>query len=338
MAAVCRLCMDESYDLVDIFEEKKSTAEEPSLLEMLTECIACKVDKNDLLPKKICSSCVQECKNAFRFKRISEQSYNLFMEMLSKPSCSGINQQPDLSIVKLEKEIDSYDAPGNASLKDDDDFLLPPVKVKSEIDSYDAADNAPLEDEDDFLLPPEKCLQPAQNKTRTSPCLAVKTVEDINKRVNQSTPVTTMKWCGGTAIPLGKTTKLSGKIYKCRSCSKEFFEMEKLHEHLKSHKDVMKPFRCRYCEEKFAKRSFLNLHIRNEHTANPFKCSECPKTFARKQHRDEHMSFHTGKRPYKCSDCSKEFRSNLGFKKHICLPAHNELRNAHLYINTSSPT
>ncbi|KAL7734828.1 hypothetical protein ACLKA6_011109 [Drosophila palustris] len=84
MEAVCRICMDNSVALVDIFEERPSTTEKPSLADMLNECAGCKVKQDDPLPKQICDTCVLDCLNAFRFKRTSQQSQERFMELLNE--------------------------------------------------------------------------------------------------------------------------------------------------------------------------------------------------------------------------------------------------------------
>ncbi|KAH8365747.1 hypothetical protein KR093_003999 [Drosophila rubida] len=150
--------------------------------------------------------------------------------------------------------------------------------------------------------------------------------------------------------------------YECPSCLKAFGKLPSLQKHMRIHA----PHKCPYCPMSFPRKQDLNYHVlvhtgdrphrcphcdkafkKKQHVEyhllthlgqpHPFQCPQCPKTFSRKLHRDEHISMHAGVRPYQCNDCHKQFRSNAGFKKHVCLPAHNELRNAHLSIKVPSP-
>ncbi|XP_034107622.1 zinc finger protein 786-like [Drosophila albomicans] len=310
MANVCRICMVESDSHLDIFEERNATANEPSLVEMLNECIIHKVEKNDPLPKKICSSCVDSCLNAFRFRRICEESYQLFMELLDEEIAESQNAQStgnnvDLSCVKIEKfdedvdmvqstwmsadnfqpddhkvqvkveppciaEDNLHSSVDNENLKIDDD-----IKVE---DTYIAGDNLqpavdPAEDNDDQTKVPDDRLQTAASTSSSE------VAQNITKTIEPTTP---------------NTTSTDRAYYYCHLCKMKYVHLEKLNQHLKGHQAMLQAFRCRYCEQKFAKRSLLNAHVRlHAGAGSTLICPHCPRTFTGQSDLSDHITiFH----------------------------------------------
>lgn len=82
MEQLCRVCMDSSVTLVDIFAERlQPSNKEPSLAEMLNEF--CEVKPKDMLPQHICLSCVLAAQNAYRFKRTCEESNRKLLKLLA---------------------------------------------------------------------------------------------------------------------------------------------------------------------------------------------------------------------------------------------------------------
>lgn len=82
MEQLCRVCMDSSVTLVDIFAERQQPSnKEPSLADMLNEF--CEVKPKDLLPQHICLSCVLAAQNAYRFKRTCEESNRQLLRLLA---------------------------------------------------------------------------------------------------------------------------------------------------------------------------------------------------------------------------------------------------------------
>ncbi|XP_034483815.1 uncharacterized zinc finger protein CG2678-like [Drosophila innubila] len=200
MEAVCRICMDNSVALVDIFEEGPSIDEKPSLADMLNECAGCKVKQDDPLPKQICDTCVLDCLNAFRFKRTCQQSQERFMEILNEKK-----EKKKEAKVKCEMQ--------NGSKEDwqlsDNSLDLDCVKI---------------ENPDEEILPDVK-LEPPHSEMKI---------------------IAATSW-QGKIIPIDNPSPLTGKIYCCKLCGKEFFHLDKLAKHRLLHDHELRPYKCPYC-------------------------------------------------------------------------------------------
>nr|CAL26458.1 CG17361 [Drosophila simulans] len=77
---MCRVCMDESDDLLDIYDNKswgdrlsadlqRTKEPEPTPADLLNICSAYPVDTGDGFPLKICEPCLIKLREALRFKR-----------------------------------------------------------------------------------------------------------------------------------------------------------------------------------------------------------------------------------------------------------------------------
>lgn len=89
MDQLCRVCMDNSVTLVDIFAERQQQSTDhpsPSLAEILNEF--CEVHQEDCLPQNICLSCVLAAQNAYKFKRTFEDNKQKLLKLLYSTRCA----------------------------------------------------------------------------------------------------------------------------------------------------------------------------------------------------------------------------------------------------------
>lgn len=121
----------------------------------------------------------------------------------------------------------------------------------------------------------------------------------------------------------------SGKILKCRFCSKKFRGTRDRMDHENSHTGS-RPHKCRICSKFFSATSSLHKHMQTHPGAipqkrinrsdsqgpNSFDCSFCGKTLKCTRDRDEHENTHTGKRPHQCPICPKSFTSSSSLRRH----------------------
>ncbi|KAH8302806.1 hypothetical protein KR044_010839 [Drosophila immigrans] len=396
--SVCRVCMSSCVTLMELFAETSALTKEPSLADMLSECVDCEVQLDDPLPNMICLTCVIETKNAYRFKMKCEQSHKSFWKMHNKAKAIQVEEEEeeevspmDTSLIKIELPEITEEKPKAMQVPRSSIMRIKTVTDQRTDESSEKGLSLHnlLSDTSDIITLPEqvktfKCphcrrifkdrlaLQGHVHVHGRTPfqcghCAASFTENHQLEKHLQSHDVERRFECAqclkrfSTEINLQLHSRShSGfRSPKYQQCLKTLDQLPDLRNHLRIHaphkcpycpmsfprkQDVNyhvlvhtgeRPHKCPHCDKAFKKkqhRSHLNAHIRALHIVNPFKCPHCPKSFARKMHCDEHLSLHSGVWPYKCDDCHKEFRSNGGFKKHICLPAHDELRNAHLSL------
>ncbi|KAH8302303.1 hypothetical protein KR044_004927, partial [Drosophila immigrans] len=301
MAEVCRICMEESDTHVDIFEEKTLQASEPSLVQMLNECLTHKIHKDDPLPQKICSSCICDCQNAFRFRRICEESYQLFMELLAEEitdeqTSQSTETEIDLGCVKIEN-LDEYGKVESMWMAED---KLQPAEEEKYPVFYDdvKVENTviaePAEDNDISLQSARVTDDPLEPKSTGA-----------RSKANQTLDSHQMPKCSA--------------YYYCHLCQKRYVHPHKLNQHLRGHQESMQAFRCRYCEQKFEKRSHLNAHVKvHLSDGKLFACRHCTKKFDDKMELDAHVWFHSDKRrPFACPHCPRKFLAKRELNTHV---------------------
>lgn len=123
--------------------------------------------------------------------------------------------------------------------------------------------------------------------------------------------------------------------FKCKHCTKNFYDKRKLAKHIRIHTtgrphtcaicmrkcstniDLVahmrvhtneKPFECDVCLKTFKMRGDLNCHKRTHTGEKPYECTICSKRFIRKSHLNRHSRLHSGATPYSCDVCSRRFR------------------------------
>ncbi|KRF99011.1 uncharacterized protein Dwil_GK27270 [Drosophila willistoni] len=81
---LCRVCMDSSLTLIEIFSKQQVTDLcYPALPDMINNVLEENYQvKQDALPQHICLDCVLAAENAFHFKQRCQQSFSHFCQLL----------------------------------------------------------------------------------------------------------------------------------------------------------------------------------------------------------------------------------------------------------------
>ncbi|XP_030560853.1 zinc finger protein 358-like [Drosophila novamexicana] len=331
-SAICRICLNSSVTLVHIFAKRQQIHKgkpEPCLADMLNECADCHIKSNDTLTQHICLSCILSAQNAFRFKRMCEESYR---QLVASAKCSLLNGSKKGLCIKQEQEITADEAP-------------------SEIDSNPSQRRTPT---------PTKVSQPRHELKRPRSTINQRPRRSSGSR--QRTTTSSRRSRSRTPVPLplptankskqdesketqkragvqqepepiaeeAQPSELSSKPYKCQMCGKQFAHMSILSLHKKWHLEtkssariIAKPKldkksnRCTICEKKYATNQLLRRHIATHSTERPYACTICPTSFRLVTNLKRHMRNHTGERPFKCPWCAESFARSDYCRSHM---------------------
>ncbi|XP_047242807.1 zinc finger protein-like isoform X1 [Girardinichthys multiradiatus] len=90
----------------------------------------------------------------------------------------------------------------------------------------------------------------------------------------------------------------------CGACGEKFVSVERLKEHLRSHK---KGYSCWHCGKYLLSSTTLNRHVAKHLAGSPITCKVCRKTFSTMSGLNGHSWVHLQKRPVRCHLCSEWF-------------------------------
>uniref|UniRef100_A0A8C1J8F6 Zinc finger protein 711 n=1 Tax=Cyprinus carpio TaxID=7962 RepID=A0A8C1J8F6_CYPCA len=141
------------------------------------------------------------------------------------------------------------------------------------------------------------------------------------------------------------------KKYQCTDCDFTTNKKVSFHNHLESHKLIIKSekipeyteytrryheasplssnklilrdkepklHKCKYCEYETAEQGLLNRHLLAVHSKNfAHVCVECAKGFRHPSELKKHMRTHTGEKPYHCEHCDFRCADQSNLKTHI---------------------
>ncbi|XP_076986684.1 zinc finger protein 599-like isoform X2 [Tamandua tetradactyla] len=92
------------------------------------------------------------------------------------------------------------------------------------------------------------------------------------------------------------------KLYKCKTCGKEFNRNCFLVQHQWIHKGV-NPYECIDCRKAFGEMEDFIQHMMIHAEEEPFKCIKCGTACTCNSELIQHQRLHTGKKPYECISC-----------------------------------
>jgi KRAB domain-containing zinc finger protein len=119
------------------------------------------------------------------------------------------------------------------------------------------------------------------------------------------------------------------QIYRCKSCSKIFWEKSLLIEHLETHGEFInintnrgQHFSCDSCDKSFSSSDELIRHLHQHNGIQQHECPICSRMFIIKRHLLTHMSTHSSKCTHSCHECGEKFSLRTSPVQHTNL--HND--------------
>ncbi|EDV92913.1 zinc finger protein 180 [Drosophila grimshawi] len=269
MDKLCRVCMDSSVTLVDIFAERQQQSKkDPSLAEMLNDF--CEVKPKDLLPQHICLSCVLATQNAYKFKRTCEESQRRLTQLLEKKYKENVKAAlPFVEAVYQKEQIG---------------FNLNNVKVEP-LHPDEAVGDAkahPLITEKS--LPSSRPLQ-VRHKLNSL----------VNRKAqNSGEPRFRCKFCDKGfgrvyLLNLHEKRHTGERTHFCDFCGKGFLRGHDLTIHTRIHTGE-RPFKCPHCSRSFIQNHLLKAHMRHHSSRDGFRCEQCPLVFKLQSQLSLHQS------------------------------------------------
>lgn len=288
MENVCRVCCCSDSELVDIFEPDPDHSDKSYLANMLIECVDCDIRPDDCFPQKICTACVLDTQNAYKFKQRYEQSHQHFCKLLEKkgkvlkdcqlrrPQKSNLSNNNAISSKWIEKGSN-----GNWKVQD----------IKYDMHTE--------EDKEFAQQAKDENIQPKEDEAED--VIWLDSADEADSNDDQNDPNSSYS-----------------DVFQCHTCQQGFSNETNLVLHSLSHYTKQQE-ECPLCDKVFNHRRSLRRHILTHSGERPFKCPECDKGFKTKDLQTKHMRTHTGERPFVCPHCQKAFAQNGTLKKHIAL-------------------
>lgn len=331
MENMCRVCLDSSVIVVDIFAAIRDPKSGPEFgknpADLLSQCSPTySVVRGDDLPQFICLSCVDAAKNAYRFRLKLNQSKANYRQLILKklkcvaPTKSGLENVSELS-------IDGHD--------------IQKIKQMPELAQVAEANFQNQILEEDHIpnnLEPEKAQKPFYKESSPALMDLLMSLSSDSEKAESDTeapkPTTQIKcrWCGKLISrnqikfhELCYCAKLP--LFACNVCGKGFGTEYHLNKHMLNHnnKQTSKRSNGKPPEGKSSsspKKKQLEDHSNDrERSISPrkgrsteeFLCPECHKSFDSK----EKLTFHRAIMCHKCPHCSRFLSSDRSLKRHL---------------------
>ena len=113
-------------------------------------------------------------------------------------------------------------------------------------------------------------------------------------------------------------THLGSKDYHCHSCTRSYYSLESLKNHIKSiHEECLLKFPCEICGKEFSKQYKLSHHMKYHSDEKPYQCSICGVSYKEKGKLRKHFMNHTGEKPYPCAVCNRRFKDKPKLRQHM---------------------
>ncbi|XP_016959420.1 zinc finger protein 431 [Drosophila biarmipes] len=275
-SSICRVCLGNSTRMVNILDATHESG--MSIASMISKCTDRRVEKDDILPKTVCPSCLEDVKNAFEiietYER-SDQFYRFFNDLQEEERENEGSGCSDEDMIK-DGECNEDNHQANSFGTDAQERI---ERTEDDLESEDSNDDF---DDDD-----------SENDKDYAPDL-----DDSDSKADDNR--------------LSKEKRR----FQCSQCSKSLTTKQSLERHLQIHK-AEGTFKCTQCVKTFRKDSHFQAHMRAHTGERPYKCSHCSKTFPFNKSLKNHMLVHTGEQQFKCSHCSKAFIDSACLKAHL---------------------
>ncbi|XP_053674861.1 zinc finger protein 26-like [Anopheles nili] len=309
---LCRLCLSQETELVDIFSVQQVAGNAESLTERIHGCLQLEVNQNDNLPKWICRQCMDKIDDFASFRERCKQNErtllrgegigpaNVEMPCYNEEDEQTDEEETEMIVIDPSKEYESSNdsLPNDSYGEKNGDLYFPGM------DGMNEAENLPSNADDEEAEGTDADEGEEEEEEEDEDDLKCDTlVEGARNGLSHA---------GNTSSTPQKPT-----IYTCKYCDVAFAASSACQLHEMQDHDLLAPYGCMYCPYKTAIRMSLIAHIRESHSImRPYICVQCNKGFLRRSDLKKHTFVHTGVRPYACEQCGKSFSRNTNLKKH----------------------
>ncbi|XP_039501941.1 zinc finger protein 879 isoform X1 [Drosophila santomea] len=338
----CRVCLTDSENMVNIFEEKLDLG--ISIAHMISKCTGLKIEKKDSFPVAICPPCLEDAHSAFAIMETYERSYQIFREVLDavleEDEIIELSDSDEGVLIEEEEEEEVHSEGTMASTYEETAQEEVNSDHPEEVceDKRHACTQCHMSYQSPRLLElhilrhhRRKRLSPmssADNNENTEPIIHTSTHTAKGEKRKQASqlagyPLYKCNLCGKTFPTISNCrrhykTHTGDRPFQCDICQKSFSEMASVKRHKRIHTGE-RPFKCHICQSAFTDSSGLHQHRRIHTEEKPYKCDLCEKVFRSQSDARKHMRSHTGEKRHKCSLCERAFTQICGLRRHLAL-------------------
>ncbi|CAG9788132.1 unnamed protein product [Diatraea saccharalis] len=337
----CRTCLNDiSSKFYELFNEYQNSM---TLAEMLLICTSIMVEKEDRLPKKLCSSCYN-CLVSFYDFRIQAENVEaeLKLSQVEKMIDEKLNNPEKVSKIEIKVGNTIMDDSYVTDNLENDFHNLDIVKVESQdsfiahIDNFNS--NNILQEKTDNVSNLNSHYGVSEKSIKCKVC--DKKFKKLSKlqihEEKHNRQLYSCNFCSDTFVQKYKLIRhlmkhsqkhedTSSEINQnnisqsvtCDMCSANFKSVQSLSAHMRVHIQKGRILSCMFCDKVFKKLSHLKRHELTHEINRPFKCDTCPKSFHTESLLNDHMNRHHGVRPHECPLCSKSFCNISSLTTHL---------------------
>ncbi|XP_037725099.1 zinc finger and SCAN domain-containing protein 2-like [Drosophila subpulchrella] len=289
---ICRVCKLSDENMINIFDDVKESR--VSIATLVFQWSGHQVEKDDLLPKTICRSCLQDAQKAY------ERNHELIDDPLDNIVGVLANCHDEVSnSVQVKEEL------LQAEIEPPEEKF--PCHVKNE-----PLEEEPLSEEQycatfetdfnqfDSLVKIEHNLLGEDQDVDCQPGINDDDNEDYEP-----------------AITDGKNEDYEWGIDDADDEDYEPVDDADYEPNGNDQTDNERPHKCPYCPKSFTNKSGLGPHLKTHNGERPFKCTHCARTFTRSTNLRRHLLTHSAERPFRCSLCSKSFQFKQYVRDHM---------------------
>ncbi|XP_017781955.1 PREDICTED: zinc finger protein 91-like [Nicrophorus vespilloides] len=259
---LCRLCASNQGDeKIHIFKE---TGLKLELQKKIQTLFSLKVSEDDYLPKGICTFCLRNLEDYYKFSNCCYRSETMLSSYLHTYQNTEDFKESGMVYIKVNEGSDEE------SVKEDCMEIEKSVNL-TEKNPYDMIYVEPADDPPSVM---EKLMKLKSEKKKA-----------VTVWVNQAPVI--LK----TEKPATKTKEPKlARPFKCINCNKSFMRKEHLLRHMTLH-NGMKNYTCDVCSKSFSRNDNLLKH-KKIHSKTNLICEVCYKPFLRQYNYTMHRACH----------------------------------------------